>query len=192
MCVIDLETSGTDVAKHDILQICVLPLKPDLTPDSRLMPFYMEMSPIKSKSDVDPKAMRTNKLDWDYLYENALDPYKIAELFEEWWEGLGLPLNKSIIPLAHNWPFEDKFLTEWLGPVSMNHYFYQFRDSMALANSINDMADFNNEPYPFPKTSLKYLCSQLKVENLNPHDAMGDSIATAEVYKKLVTQYRIV
>jgi DNA polymerase III epsilon subunit-like protein len=192
LCAIDIETSGTDPERHDILQICVLPLKPDLTPDSRIIPFYIDMQPQRLFSEVDPMAMRVNKLDWHKLYETALDPWRVAELFEEWWQKLGLPLKKSIIPLAHNYPFEDKWLTNWLGPISMSHYFYQYRDTMALANSINDMADFNNEPWPYPKTNLAYLCSQLKVENINPHDAMGDCLATAECYKKMCQQHRIV
>lgn len=191
LCVIDIETSGTDPAKHDILQIAVLPLGPDLKPDTRLPFFNMDLQPIKPKRFVEPGAMRTNGLDWDHLQQTALDPWKVSEMFESWWQGLGLPLRKAIIPLAHNWPFECRFLHEWLGPVAMEDYFFGYRDSMALANSINDMADMQNEPYPFPKVGLKYLCSQLKVENERAHDALSDCIATAEVYRKMVTMYKV-
>ena len=191
MAVIDIETSGIDPLKHDILQICILPLGPDLKPDTEVGPFYMEMVPLKEREDVDPTAMRTNGLDWDKLRSSALDPYKVAELFDEWFQRLRLPPNKSIIPLAHNYPFEQKFLEAWLGPIAMSHYFFQYRDSMALAASINDMADMHSEQYPFPKLSLKYLCSELKVENQRAHDAMQDCIATAEVYRRLVTRYKV-
>lgn len=191
MAVIDIETSGKDPANHDILQICILPLKPDLTPDTRLSPFYMNMAPHHLKSKIEPDAMRTNGLDWEDLVLTALDSWKVADLLEEWWQGLKLPFRKSIIPLAHNWPFEYKFLHEWLGPTTMENYFFQFRDSMALANALNDIADFNNEPYPYPKTSLSYLCSQLKVENPKAHDALGDCIATAECYRKMVMKHKL-
>lgn len=191
LCVIDIETSGKDPTKHDILQIAVLPLASNLKPDTKIGHFYMEMQPIKPEKYIESDAMRCNKLDWYNLRDTALDPWKVSELFEEWWQGLKLPFRKTIIPIAHNWPFEHGFLHDWLGGTAMQDFFFGFRDTMALANSMNDMADMRNEAYPFPKVSLDYMCSHLKVENYKPHDALADCIATAEVYRKLVTDYTI-
>jgi DNA polymerase III epsilon subunit-like protein len=99
---------------------------------------------------------------------------------------------KKILPLAHNWPFEAAFMRKWLGTRTFEDFCFGYRDTMALANALNDIADFANDPWPFPKVSLTYLCSQLKVENTNPHDALGDAVATAECYRRLVTRYRVV
>lgn len=189
VCAIDIETSGKDPAKHDILQIAVVPLKGDFTPDYNIGAFEMRMAPIKKEEDVEKDAMRTNRLDWRELQSTALDPYKVAELFEEWWGRLKLPFRKSIIPLAHNYTFEYKFLHEWLGPAAMEYYFFQFRDTMALANSLNDYADWTTQPYPYPKTDLGYLCTVLNVENYKPHDALADSLATAECYRKMMQRH---
>lgn len=189
VCAIDLETSGKDPAKHDILQIAVVPLKGDFTPDFEIGAFDMYLAPIHDEKYVEPDAMRCNKLNWRNLRDTALDPYKVAELFEEWWGRLKLPFNKSIIPLAHNYTFEYKFLHEWLGPLNMDHYFFQFRDTMALANSLNDYADWVSGPYPYPKMDLAYLCSTLNVDNYKPHDALSDALACAECYREMMKRH---
>lgn len=191
LCVIDIETSGKDPTRHDILQIAVLPLKANLKPDTDIGAFYMDMQPVKPEKYIEADAMNCNKLDWHHLRDTAMDPWKVSELFDEWWQGLKLPFRKTIIPIAHNWPFESGFLHDWLGAAAMQDFFFQFRDTMALANSINDMADMRNEAYPFPKTGLGYMCSQLKIENHKPHDALADCMATAELYRRLVTEYTI-
>lgn len=191
LCSIDIETTGLDAAKHEIIPIAVLPLKPDLTPRTDVIPFYVEIAPQNDRSTFEPGAFRVNKLDIDHLIDTGLDPYRVADRFDEWFQGLGLPFKKKILPLAHNWPFEASFLTRSLGWMSFDDFFFGYRDTMTVANLLNDIADMNNEPWPFPKVSLTYLCSQLKVENENPHDALGDAKATAECYRRLVTRYKI-
>ena len=57
---------------------------------------------------------------------------------------------------------------------------------MVAAHFLNDVAAFNSEEFPFPKQSLKYLCSQLGIENKFAHDAMQDCLATAKVWKRMV------
>ena len=75
--------------------------------------------------------------------------------------------------------------------MSFDAFFFGYRDTMTVANMLNDIADMHNEPWPFPKVSLKYVCSQLGVENDRPHDAMGDARACAKCYRRMVTRYKI-
>jgi DNA polymerase III epsilon subunit-like protein len=185
LCAIDIETTGTDPTKHDIIQICVLPLDCEIRPHKDILPFYTEMQPLDPDS-IDPEAMDVHKLDLCRIMQQAMDPWRVAELFDEWFQKLKLPFRKKITPLAHNWPFEYGFLTKWLGKKSMEDFFFGYRDTMALANAMNDSADFHVEPCPYPKVSLKYLCSQLKVEHTRAHDALPDCVATAECYRKML------
>lgn len=151
----------------------------------------MELQPETPPHTWEPDAVRMAKTDLVNLWENGLDSTKVADLFDEWFQKLNLPWQKKILPLAHNWPFEQAFLTRWLGWMSFDAFFFGFRDTMTVANMLNDIADMHNEAWPFPKVSLRYLCSQLGVENMNPHDALGDAVACAECYRHLVTRYKI-
>lgn len=137
-------------------------------------------------------AFRVNKLNPYVLRETAVDQWRGAELFEEWLPKLQLPFGKKILPLAHNWPFEAGFLRKWLGSRAFDEFFFGFRDTMALCNMLNDMADMQNLQWPFPKVNLEYVATTLRIENPNPHDALGDAVTTAHVYRVLMTKYRVV
>ena len=192
MCAVDVETTGLDADKHEIWQIAIVPLKSDLTIRKDIPPFYMDLQPQKPPETFEPQAIRMNKEKVLKAIERGIDPYKAADYFDDWFQKLNLPMYKKILPLAHNWPFENRFLHAWLGSFNMDQFFFGYRDTMVLANVINDIADMRNEPWPFAKVSLGYMCSTLKIENLDPHDALGDAVACAEVYRTLVRRYRLV
>ncbi len=191
LCAIDVETTGFDHQKHEIIQIAIVPVTPDLKPNTKILPFNTNIAPYKPEKDWDPDALRTHKIDMVKLCNTGLDPWKVADLFDEWFQRLNLPVYKKIMPLAHNWPFEQRFLYDWLGPKSMDAFFFTYRDTLAMANMLNDIADHNNEELPFPKTSLTYLCSKFKIENQHAHDALGDAVATIEVYNRMMRMTRL-
>ena len=91
------------------------------------------------------------------------------------------------MPLAHNWAFEFAFLTAWLGVDEKSALFQPHaRDGLVLATAVNDLAASHGEKIPFQSISLESLCAKLLVENLSPHDALSDAVASAEVYRRLV------
>ena len=188
LCAIDTETTGLITGKHDIIQICVLPLDSNLQILRRegLFPFYTYLQP-KRPENADPKAMQVNGLKLADLMVNGIDPYKAADLFDEWMKKLGLAYNKKIAPLGCNYHFDQEFMRDWLGDVAYEQYFdYHVRDVQSAALYLNDKADFSAETVPFPKTNLRYLCSQLGVNQEGAHDALQDCIATAEVWRRMV------
>lgn len=188
LCAVDVETTGLDPSRHELVQIAVVPLNANCEPAfATIDPFLTYIAPCRyPRSNWDPEALRTHKIDCDQLLNTAVDPWKASEEFERWFERLNLPFRKKITILAHNYPCEHGFINSWLGPVAFDDFFYGYRDTMALANSLNDIADVRSEPYPYPKVSLRYLCSQLKVENMKPHDALADAVATAECYRRML------
>lgn len=186
LCAIDCETTGLKAGYHDIVQICILPLDSQLKPSTKILPFYMDLSP-KFPERAEPEALRVNKLDLTNLINNGMEPYKAADLFEEWFERLKLPFRKKIAPLGHNYTFDRAFLLAWLGDETYNDFFdYHIRDTATSALFCNDYCDFHNEKYPFPKFSLTYLASQLKVEHGGAHDSLNDCRITAEVYRRMM------
>ena len=116
-----------------------------------------------------------------------MDKYEAADLFVEWFYKLKLAENKRIMPLAHNWTFDSSFIKKWLGPKTYGfHIDGRYRDSMSIAQYINDKADHKNERIPFPKVNLSYIASQLKIPHESAHTALGDCVVTGEVYRELV------
>lgn len=193
LCVIDCETSGEIPGFHDILQICVLPLDYKLDPWEDMVPFYTMIQPKRAENfgkrsqwnDEEAKT-RTKKMMVD-AQVNGIEPYRAADLFDEWVVRLGLAYNKRIAPLAQNWAFDREFVIDWLGREAFKQYFDpRYRDTMCCASYDNDRADMRIEPLPYNKVNLAWLCKTLKVENSRAHDALADCVATAKVYKAMV------
>lgn len=118
----------------------------------------------------------------------GIERWSAVELLREWFYKLKLPERKKIVPLGANWSHDERFIREFMGgPESYEEIFRSdYRDVQKTALTLNDMYDWHSEAIPFPKVNLAYLCSCLGVEQINKHDATGDAIATAEVYRKLM------
>lgn len=186
LCVIDVETTGTIPGYHDLIQVAFLPLDSKLEPRQDILPFYCDLQP-KRPENWDPessKVTRTTLLD---VQERGIEPYRAADLFDEWLLQFKFAPNKRLSPLAHNWPFDRGFIIDWLGRESFNQYIDgRYRDSMAVALYENDRADFMTEPYPFAKVNLPWLAKQYNIPHDRAHDALADCLVTAKVYKKQV------
>lgn len=186
LCVIDCETTGLIPGHHDIIQICVLPLNNKLKPRKDVMPFYMTMQPRRPEN-IDWKAMSINKLQLCDIMQRSMDAWKVADLFDEWFERLKLPMYRRIMVLGKNWPFDREFIKDWLG----NESFFQFfdgrvRDLQSTTLFLNDRANFAAESSPFSEHKLSAVCTTLNVEYLDKHDALADCVATAEAYRKAI------
>lgn len=190
LCAIDVETTGLDPFHHDIIQIAILPLDAHIEPLRTVLPFYMEMQP-KRPENVDPNTTKVHRLKIAELMQRAIDPWKCLDLFEEWFKKLGLPLNKKIVPLAHNWCFDRDFVREWVGGPKSFEYFFdsRYRDTMAIAAYMNDRADMRVDKFPYPKISLSYCCNMHEITNLKAHDALQDCVATAKLYQKFLKMF---
>jgi DNA polymerase III epsilon subunit-like protein len=193
LCVIDVETSGHIPGFHDLLQICILPLDYKLDMWKDFAPFYMEIQPKrpenygKATTWNDEEVAKKNRQLMAHAQVNGMDPYRAADLFDEWFAKLGLGYRKKIAPLAHNWPFDRGFVIDWLGEETFIQCIDpRYRDTMVVATFMNDQADFKTEPYPFNKVNLSWLAKQYNIDHSRAHDALADCWVTAQVYKRLV------
>lgn len=186
---VDVETTGRLAGYHEIIQIAVVPLTSSIEPVPNVNPFYMDIAP-EHPERVEHNASMVHGLDIATLMDNCPDGWRVADLFDEWFQSLDLPFNKRLVPLAHNWAFERGFLTHWLGIESMNQFFhFHPRDSMLFALSINDAANFHGYPTPFPYVGLGAMCKKFGIEIVKAHDTLADSIAEAKLYKALLQAF---
>jgi len=183
---IDFETTGLRAGYHEIIQIAVVPLDANLRPSTELRPFYHHIAPeFPERADV--KAGQIHGIDLDWLMMNSPSSGKVADMLVEWSDNLDLPVNRSIVPLAHNWAFESAHGKAWLGDDLFSHLFHSHaRDGMLLAVSMNDRAAFLGMPVPFHYVGLNALCTQFGITNEHAHDALSDARAEAEVYRSLL------
>jgi DNA polymerase III epsilon subunit-like protein len=186
MCAIDIETTGRMAGYHEIIQIAVQPLDSMLEPMNGIRPFYTTIAP-EYPERAEGEAQAVHGLNLQELKSSSLDQWRVADLFDEWLEGLNLPYRKSLVPLAHNWAFEAGFLKSWLGIDSMNEIFHPHpRDSMLLAISINDRSVMQGDLPIYPSVSLTAMCKQLGIQVIHAHDALSDALAEAKLYQTLL------
>ena len=187
MAAVDIETTGLLAGFHEVIQIAVQPLDAHLEPLKDVLPFYTNIQP-EHFNRINNESMRVHGINLTDLRTAALDKWKVADLFDDWVQKLDLPYRKSLIPLAHNWAFESGFLKHWLGLESFNQLFHPHpRDTMILALSIADRAAFRGEDSPFNRYGLKSLCNTLGIPFIGHHDALADALATAQLYRTLMT-----
>jgi DNA polymerase III epsilon subunit-like protein len=187
MAAVDLETTGTQPGFHEIIQIAVLPLDSNLRPLDGVLPFYTHIRPLHPERET-PAATQKHKIPMTELLLHAPEQDRVADWLVEWFEALKLPFKRCLVPLAHNWAFESSFLKAWLGVPMVDQMFHSHaRDSMLCAVSLNDRATFSGLKKPFGHVSLGAMCTKLGIVNTNPHDALADCIAEAEVYRALLT-----
>lgn len=186
MCAVDVETTGLISGYHDIWQVAILPLDSFVKPLKSILPFYMDIK-VKFPEHIDPKAVKLPRQEFARHQQYAIEPFSCADLLDEWFDRLQLPIYKRIVPLAQNWPFDRSFLIEWLGISSFEHIFNPvYRDTMVAAAFDSDLSDFRSEKILFTQYNLPFLCTRLGIKNLKPHDALQDAIATAECYRRML------
>lgn len=189
MCAVDTETTGDIPGFHDIYQVAIIPLDGELKPYKDIMPFYFDMQ-LRRPDNIDPEVYKKHRAAICNAQTQGLDPDRVADMLDEWFQRLALPFNKNLIPLAQNWPFDRGFLMEWLGKKSFEYIFNPlFRDTMSISTFLNDRADFHNEPCPYAKNNLNWLTKTLGVELDRAHDAMQDAAATAKVYREFCKRH---
>lgn len=192
LAAIDFETTGRRPGYHEIIQIAIVPLDEHLQRRKDTPHFYINLRP-EYPERCERGAAYVHGIDMDMLMLHSPSQERGVELLKEWWDSLDLPQNKVIVPLAHNWAFESSFLKGWLGPDLVDHMFHSHgRDSMQIALNINDRAFFLGEKIPFDRVSLPWLCKHFNIPHEHAHDALDDCLATAALYRVLLSYGQVV
>jgi len=156
-------------------------------------PFYVLMKPNHPER-ADRKAMSVNGLSLAKLNSQGIDSVMAIGMLERWFQKL-VPLNQGgehyakILPMGHNYAQFDKMMIEnWLGQIGIEYndfFHWHARDTQIMANMVNDRYAIRGEEPPFREVNLNYLCSKFGMENPKAHDALGDCMVTAKLFKHL-------
>lgn len=182
LAVVDVETTGRVGGYHEVVQIAIVPLTLDLEVDHNIKPFYQNLRP-DFPDRAEKRAEGVHGLMMDDLLQNAPTQERVVDMLVDWFSQLPLGHERRLTPIAHNWGFERSFLVPWLGPELMDKIFTPHpRDTMIFASMLNDRASMIGQEPPFKYVSLPYICKLMGVSLENAHDALGDCMATAQVY----------
>ena len=187
LCAVAIKTTGPDAQKHELLEIAIIPLNATCDIDKSKLPFN-----ILFKSDDQVLTRAAYNLDNELVTKcmgMGLDKFDAAELFDGWFDKLGLiEKRKRIMPLAHNWAAKRDFIKEWLQPTGFEMTFsHEYRDIQSIGLFMNDRMDVKNERCPFPKVKLGYMSSMQKVEYVERLPTVIDECqALVNLYKSLI------
>lgn len=180
-------TSGKIPHFHDLVEFACVVLTPALVPDEAELPFHVVMRPRRPYNALHLPRKRREVL------AAGVDPDTAALAFSEWFDGLHLPPNKTIIPVACQWHLQWPFIHGWLGDLDeqrpaafMQFHERQVRDVSCITTFFNELAYYHNLVYPFPKDILSNYARRLGVPyNRQYRTALTDALAVSAVYKKL-------
>lgn len=193
LAAVDIETTGLNFERHDIVQVAILPLTVDLVPHPEITPLNLLICPDRPKN-AEKMAMKVNCLSMQDLLRHGHPSDIAADMLEHWYRDLRLPMRAfdagqgQIIPLGHNYSFDERFLRSWLGHDRYDLIFHRdHRDTRTLAAAINDYYWSQGLSVPFNQIGLGRLATLLGVSRLGQHDALCDCKITAEVYRRMLT-----
>ena len=180
ICVLDTETTGLDPEKHEVIQLCMIPVTKSFEPDMNNI-FNVHIQPT-NWTDIEYEALKVNGHTLDTLRE-GVTPEEAKDALRQWWSARG---GNQIQPLGHNWAFDYSFLIKFLGRDEFNTYFHRYaRDTQRLAQAMNDARITD-----FEKVSLSSLVNALGLKSGTSHNAVADALDTLDVYRELLLMLR--
>jgi|SRR3990172_4717316 len=184
---IDIETTGLDMEKHEIIQLGVILVEQSWPARQSLgvgggkdgKPAYeiLDELELKIKPErlhlADKVALKINgynEADWALAYNLK----EAMAIFSE--------KTKDAIMVAHNVAFDFCFLTKAFSVTGVeNKMHFHKLDTISIAFAKLHLKE------GVDRFSLQFLCDHFGIENKNAHTALSDCRATFELYKKLMS-----
>ncbi len=173
---IDIETTGLDPRKHEIIEIAVLRVSQEWTPENK--PVFIE------------KSLWTTRIKPTHLETADTVSLKISGYTATLWkEAISIQealiefakKTEGAIMVAHNVAFDAGFLDTHLALHEIQNLMHYHRlDTVSMA-----YAKLHNDPL-VARYSLNELCKYFGIVNENPHTAPADVRADFELFKKLI------
>ena len=167
-CAIDLETTGLDFKKDEIISLGAVPIE-----SGRVITeanFYREVRPMQIPSPSSIRIHGIRAVDLEHAPP-------LQEVMVEFAERL-----RGRIVIAHAAWVENAFLKDHLVGGNLD-FSKRLIDTAALARACGVVeVDLDHEP------SLEHLAKILKLPAYSPHHALGDALTTAIIFLALATE----
>ncbi|MCX6751636.1 MAG: 3'-5' exonuclease [Candidatus Nomurabacteria bacterium] len=165
---IDIETTGLDIIKHEIIEIGVVITTPKLRVIEK---FELKIRPkhIENAELISLKITHYNKKDW----QEAFSLEEAIQIFSK--------KVKDCIMVGQNVSFDSGFLEYNFAKLKIKNTMHYYKlDTISIA-----WAKFH-KTRSFEHFSLREMCKLFNIINEHPHSALSDAYATYELYKKLM------
>ncbi len=162
--VLDLETSGLDPARSEIVEIGAVKIENGKVVDE----FQSLVKPKMGMSEISERI--TGITD-----EMLKDQPPIEEVLPKFLEFLG----DSVI-IAHNASFDYRFIRYWVKKITGEDFEKPFIDTLSLSRALLTMSSY----------SLDKVASKLKLEKFQHHRAMDDARITAKIFLRFMEMLR--
>ncbi|WP_179208020.1 3'-5' exonuclease [Clostridium diolis] len=174
---IDTETGGIDAEKHSLLSIGLVIWEDKRIIDSK--EFFIKHETF----NVTPTAMKINKIDFQEFLKVAKEPHIILSEIMEFLKR-NFNNNFPVVLGGHNTNFDISFFKNFLMEhrVDFNSLFsYRFIDTSSILKYLY-YANIVTEDISSADAAFEYFNIDVK----NRHSALGDAIATAELFNHLL------
>lgn len=168
---VDIETTGTDPEKHEIIELAYMVVKQDKGGFTVVEEREYKVKPEHIET-AEPTALKVNGYDeGQWIFASSL-----ADVMKAFGAA-----SKNAVFVAQNVTFDYSFIERALSRTGVpNELFYAKLDTISMAY---------NKLYKDPRATgftLKKLCEYFGVENPKAHTALADTRATFEIFKKLM------
>ena len=189
MAAVDLETTGTRPGYHEIIQIAVVPLDSDFKPLGRRAAVLHARQAEAPGAGIGRGEAQAQDSDGGTLAPRpGVGPS--GRLALRLVQGPEAALQEVPRAAGPQLGLRVELLEGMAGRRANRPDLPQPRPRRdALRHRLNDKAAFAGEPAPFPRVGLGAMCAKLGIVNTNPHDALADCIAEAEVYHALLRMF---
>ena len=177
LLLVDLETTGLDAQKHEIIQIAAILLDRKTLKEKEAFSSYIKPAKWKKR---DLESMKINGITWENL-KSAPSLKEVLAQFSKLFKPsdvvlsyYGGPLDMDFLRAAYaevgmKWRFDYHFFNLW-------GMFYAFLASRGQLKNPSRHAGF----------SLEDLMSKFKIRSKNRHDALEDCRIEAEILRKII------
>ncbi len=171
---IDIEATGFDPRRHEIIEIAVVRVKQDWSGEKPVFTAVDEWA-VKVRPEniqsADPASLRVN----GYSASGWNHSTQIREALDEFTKRA-----EGAIMVAHNVAFDAGFIDTYLAVHGMpNKLHYHRLDTVSMAYAKLHSTDVT-------RYSLAELCKYFGIVNESAHSALSDARACFELFKKLM------